>query len=93
MDRLQGAGREVRVLSRSGRPGTVRADLLTGEGFDEAVEGVDVIVHCASNPRCVKPMSAAQSISSGRRYGPVRRTSSTSPSSASTATLTILTTG
>ncbi len=51
MDRLRDTGREVRTLSRSERPGTVRGDLLTGEGLEQAVEGVDVIVHCASSPR------------------------------------------
>ena len=50
VDRLRSAGREVRALSRSGRPGTVRGDLLTGEGMEEAVSGVDTIVHCASSP-------------------------------------------
>jgi uncharacterized protein YbjT (DUF2867 family) len=50
VDRLRAAGREVRVLSRSGKPGTVRGDLSTGAGLDEAVRGVDTIVHCASNP-------------------------------------------
>src|SRR5215218_7936038 len=50
VDRLRGAGREVRVLSRSGRPGTIRGDLLMGAGLDEAVDGVETIVHCASNP-------------------------------------------
>ena len=51
VERLRDAGHEVRVLSRSGRPGTVRGDLLTGEGLDEAVGGTDVVVHCASSPR------------------------------------------
>jgi uncharacterized protein YbjT (DUF2867 family) len=50
VDRLRDAGREVRALSRSGRSSTVQGDLLTGEGLKEAVEGVDVIVHCASSP-------------------------------------------
>lgn len=50
VDRLRDAGHEVRALSRSGRPGTVRGDLMTGEGLEEAVGGVDVIVHCASSP-------------------------------------------
>lgn len=50
VDCLRAAGREVRVLSRSGKPGTARGDLATGTGLDEAVRGVDVIVHCASNP-------------------------------------------
>ena len=48
---LRDAGHDVRVLSWSGRPGTVRGDLLTGEGLDEAVDGINTIVHCASNPR------------------------------------------
>jgi hypothetical protein len=33
---LRASGREVRVLSRSGRPGTVRGDLSTGENLGEA---------------------------------------------------------
>jgi len=40
----------VRALSRSGRDGTVKGDLLTGERLEQAMEGVDVIVHCASSP-------------------------------------------
>ncbi len=51
VDRLRDAGREVRVISRSGRPGTVRGDLLTGEGLEQAAEGVGTVVHCASSPR------------------------------------------
>ena len=50
--RLHAAGRTVRVLSRgSHEPANgveyVTGDLATGEGIDAAVEGVDVIVHCA----------------------------------------------
>ena len=50
VDRLRGAGRGVRIFSRSGRPGTITGNLITGEGLEAAVEGVDVIVHCASSP-------------------------------------------
>ncbi len=50
VDGLRAAGREVRVLSRSGRPGTLRGDLSTGEGLEAAVRGVSTIVHCATNP-------------------------------------------
>lgn len=50
VERLREAKTEVRSLSRGGRPGTVRGDLLTGEGLGEAVAGADAIVHCASNP-------------------------------------------
>ena len=50
--RLRNAGRTVRVLTRQHRDAEdgvafVRGDLTTGEGVDAAVDGVDVIVHCA----------------------------------------------
>ena len=50
VDRLRADGRQVRVLSRSGRRGTVRGDLSTGENLGAALRGADTIVHCASNP-------------------------------------------
>jgi len=50
VDRLRGAGRGVRIFSRSGRPGTITGNLITEEGLEAAVRGVDVIVHCASSP-------------------------------------------
>lgn len=50
VERLGSAGIEARVLSRSGRYGTYRGDLLTGEGLDRAVRGADTIIHCASSP-------------------------------------------
>jgi uncharacterized protein YbjT (DUF2867 family) len=48
--RLRSARIEPRVLSHSNLPGTIRGDLLTGEGLEAAVRGVDTIVHCASSP-------------------------------------------
>jgi uncharacterized protein YbjT (DUF2867 family) len=50
VERLRTAGLGPRILSHSGRPGTIQGDLLTGEGLEEAVRGVDTIVHCASSP-------------------------------------------
>lgn len=50
VERLGSAGLEARVYSRSGKPGTIRGDLLTGEGLEAAVEDVDIIIHCASSP-------------------------------------------
>jgi uncharacterized protein YbjT (DUF2867 family) len=50
VDRLNEAGEDVRAMSRVRRANTVRGDLLTGEGLEEAVEGVDTIIHCASSP-------------------------------------------
>ena len=50
VERLSAAGVEARVLSRSGRLGTSRGDLSTGEGLGGAVRGVDTVIHCASSP-------------------------------------------
>jgi uncharacterized protein YbjT (DUF2867 family) len=53
--RLQNAGRAVRVLSRSAHEAEgiefVTGDLSTGEGAEAAVDGVDVIVHCAGSAK------------------------------------------
>jgi uncharacterized protein YbjT (DUF2867 family) len=54
--RLLDAGCDVRVLSRrtrEPRAGVELAtgDLATGEGIDAAVEGAEIIVHCAGGPR------------------------------------------
>src|SRR5215218_3388048 len=50
VERLDYEGIRARVLSRSGRPGTIRGDLLTGEGLESAVRDIDTIIHCASSP-------------------------------------------
>jgi uncharacterized protein YbjT (DUF2867 family) len=47
--RLRERGRKARVMSRSGRPGTIKADLLTGKGIEAAVRGMGIVIHCASN--------------------------------------------
>jgi uncharacterized protein YbjT (DUF2867 family) len=57
VSRLRDAGREVRVLSRQSRVGAgegvefVTGDLATGEGIEAAVEGVEIIVHCAGGTK------------------------------------------
>ena len=48
-DRLRTDGHEVRVLSRRSQPYAV--DLRDGTGLGAAVDGVDTIVHCATQPR------------------------------------------
>ncbi|WP_432985409.1 SDR family oxidoreductase [Dactylosporangium sp. CA-233914] len=50
MPRLLSAGHAVRVLHRKARSDeqTCRGDLLSGEGLEEAVDGVGTIVHCAT---------------------------------------------
>ncbi len=54
--RLRDAGRDVRVLSRSHHKSTegvrfITGDLATGEGIEPAVEGADIIVHCAGSSK------------------------------------------
>lgn len=46
--RLEQDGHEVRRSSRHPKPGWVKADLATGEGLPEAVDGVEAVVHLAS---------------------------------------------
>ena len=48
--RLGQTGVGARVLSRSGRHGTYEGDILTGAGLENALRGVDTVIHCASNP-------------------------------------------
>lgn len=49
VERLQGRA-EVRILTRkpADRPGFVPGDLNTGEGLEAALDGVEVVAHCAS---------------------------------------------
>jgi uncharacterized protein YbjT (DUF2867 family) len=54
--RLQDGGCKVRVLSRRSREAAegiefVTGDLATGEGIDAAVEGAEIIVHCAGSSK------------------------------------------
>src|SRR5712691_1778495 len=53
---LQEAGGKVRVLSRRSREAAegiefVTGDLATGEGIEAAVEGAEIIVHCAGSSK------------------------------------------
>lgn len=45
---LRADGHDVRGLTSSGREGTAAADLVTGEGVDTALEGIDTVVHLAT---------------------------------------------
>jgi uncharacterized protein YbjT (DUF2867 family) len=54
--RLREAGRKVRVLSRHSREAGegiefVTGDLATGEGIEAAVEGAEIVVHCAGSSK------------------------------------------
>jgi uncharacterized protein YbjT (DUF2867 family) len=55
VQRLHDAGHELRVLTHTRKTAIdgvdrVQADLVTGEGVDEAVRGASIIVHCAGTP-------------------------------------------
>jgi uncharacterized protein YbjT (DUF2867 family) len=50
VNRLRAEGLEPRIMSRSGRPGAIKGDLLTGEGIEAAVCGADAIIHAAQSP-------------------------------------------
>src|SRR5215212_10221074 len=71
--RLRGAGAEVRVLSRQSREADdgiefVTRDLATGEGIEAAVEGVEIIVHCAGSTKGDedKALNLVRAASAGR---------------------------
>jgi uncharacterized protein YbjT (DUF2867 family) len=54
--RLQASGRTVRVLSRHSREAGegvdfVTGDLATGQGIQAAVDGAEIIVHCAGSSK------------------------------------------
>jgi uncharacterized protein YbjT (DUF2867 family) len=71
--RLRDAGRDVRVLSRGGRQGAdgvelVTGDLATGEGVDAAVEGTEIIVHCAGTTKGDE-IKAAHLVRAAKRAG------------------------
>ena len=51
VERLRAEGRKIRVMSRGGQPGTVKGNLLSGEGIEEAVRGVDTVVHVVTRSR------------------------------------------
>ena len=66
------AGHQVRALSRRDRADDSavhwwRGDLLAGTGIDEAVDGVDVIVNCATQPTGDKDVTSMQNLTSAAR--------------------------
>ncbi len=66
------AGHRVRPLSRSQRTddtGTQwrQGDLLTGAGIDAAVEGVDVVINCATQPTGGKDVTSMHNLAAAAR--------------------------
>jgi uncharacterized protein YbjT (DUF2867 family) len=58
--RLRERGDEVRVLSRRPGAGTHVGDLSTGAGVADAARGADLVVHAASDTRCLGRADLAQ---------------------------------
>jgi uncharacterized protein YbjT (DUF2867 family) len=69
------AGHKVRALSRKPRVGYTgvhwaQGDLLSGEGIDAALDGIDTVIHCATQgTRNKDVVSATNLISAARRAG------------------------
>ncbi|MDV3128949.1 NAD(P)H-binding protein [Mycobacterium sp. 21AC1] len=69
------AGHEVRALSRRERIGYTgvhwqRGDLVKNDGLDAALDGIDVVVHCATQATGRKDIAAAENlIAAARRAG------------------------
>lgn len=68
--RLREAGHTVRVLSRSPHHDTdgvefVTGDVSTGEALDDAVRGIDIVVHCAGSNKNdeTKALNLVQAVS------------------------------
>lgn len=67
------AGHNVRALSRKSRVGYTgvnwaQGDLLSGEGIDAALDGIDTVIHCATQATRAKDVvSATNLISAARR--------------------------
>lgn len=62
-----GAGHRVRALSRKSRVGYTgvhwaQADLVSGTGLDAAIDGVDVVINCATQPTGDKDVAAMRNL-------------------------------
>lgn len=67
LPRLRAAGRNVRVLSRSRHDSTdgieyVSGDLTKGEGVAAAVEGAEIVLHCAGTGRLKDDTAQARNL-------------------------------
>ena len=62
-----GAGHSVRALSRHERIGYTgvhwcQGDLSAGTGLEAALDGIDVVVHCATQPTGSKDVTATKNL-------------------------------
>src|SRR3954469_1484686 len=69
------AGHHVRAMSRRSHVGYTgvhwaQGDLLTGDGVDAAVDGIEVVVHCATQATRDKDVASTETlIAAARRAG------------------------
>ncbi|CAA9246967.1 MAG: hypothetical protein AVDCRST_MAG52-1945 [uncultured Blastococcus sp.] len=69
VDLLRAEGHGVRALSRRTGPGLTTGDLLTGSGIDEAMAGVDTVVHLATGLRRKDVVIARTLLDAANRAG------------------------
>ena len=67
---LREAGAEVRILTRQMIPGHLTGDLETGLGLDEALVGVDTVLHLAGSPKNDEQKAAHLVRAAGRARKP-----------------------
>src|SRR5262245_5068571 len=70
------AGHDVRALSRAEQSGAdgvrwYRGDLLAGVGLDAALDGVEVVIHCATQATGGKDVDAADNLVAAARRSSV----------------------
>jgi uncharacterized protein YbjT (DUF2867 family) len=68
------AGHKVRALSRKSHVGYTgvhwaQGDLLSGDGIDAALDGIDTVIHCATQGTRKDVVSAGNLIAAARRAG------------------------
>ncbi len=69
VDLLRAAGDEVRVMSRTPGVGRIVADLTTGTGVDEALAGIDTVVHLATTARATDIAHTRVLLDAARKAG------------------------
>jgi uncharacterized protein YbjT (DUF2867 family) len=66
---LRAAGYDVRGLTRAGGEGAVAGDIVTGQGLDDALRGIDTVVHLATTNGARDVVMAKNLTAAAQRMG------------------------